>query len=293
MKNTLIGAAVLLLAACNAENTVVNEKISVMQENEAVKTSVVLEYPQKGDEAALSSIRRQVADLLIKDYKGQLSDGQKILQQFVSGKMTELAQAEGYIPAFKSTYTAEVKVIVQTPKFITYEKSAEVFTGGAHGMSEWAAASIRKSDGVLLNEHILNERVKSPEFKQLLKQGAEAYFTTLKGAYYQCKFQPETLQSQLFEDFDADSLPLPQAKPFLSDKGVGFVYMPYEIASYSEGQIAFILPYEAMKPYLTAEVWNLVAKQENKDAAVTAYVNDYMAAEYQKYLALPEHKACE
>lgn len=299
MKNILLSPVFFLLIACNAENTVVNEKISISQENETVKTDVVLEYPQKGDDTALNSIRQHVADLLITDYKGQLNDGKKFLQQFAAEKTAELttapaedSPAEDYAQTFKSTYTANVKVVVQTPRFITYEKNAYVFTGGAHGMPEWGTASIRKSDGVLLNEHILNERVSSNEFKQLLKQGVISYYKALKGAYYQCEFQPETLQSEIFEEVDINNLPIPQSKPFLTEDGVGFVYMPYEIACYADGQISFVLPYDILKPYLTAEVWNLISNK-NENGAVRPYMNDNMAEKYKKYLSLPEHKICE
>ena len=108
MKNILLSPVFFLLISCNAENTVVNEKISISQENETVKTDVVLEYPQKGDDTALNSIRQHVADLLIADYKGQLNDGKKFLQQFVAEKTAELTTApaedspgEDYAQTFK------------------------------------------------------------------------------------------------------------------------------------------------------------------------------------------------
>lgn len=300
MNKILSAVFILAVAACHNDNTITTEKYGISKGNEDVQVTVEMEYPQKGDDTALNSIRQHVADLLIADYKGQLNDGKKFLQQFVAEKTAELTTSPAedyaqtdYAQTFKSTYTANVKVVVQTPRFITYEKNAYVFTGGAHGMPEWGAASIRKSDGVLLNEHILNERVSSNEFKQLLKQGVISYYKALKGAYYQCEFQPEKLQDAVFGEVDVNNLPLPASKPFLTDSGVGFAYQQYEIASYADGMVAFVIPYAKMQPYLSAEVWNLVKKQQNTNAKITAYVDEYTANEYKKYLAMPEHKACE
>ena len=184
-------------------------------------------------------------------------------------------------------------MIAQAPDFITFEKSAYVYTGGAHGMPFWQSVSVSKINGEPLNEVILNGNASSQEFKQLLKQGISAYFSTQRAAVYQCEFQPEKLQDAVFGEVDVNNLPLPGAKPFLTNSGVGFAYQQYEIASYADGMVAFVIPYAKMQPYLSAKVWSLVEKQQSADAKITAYVNEYTANEYQKYLALPEHKACE
>ena len=38
---------------------------------------------------------------------------------------------------------------------------------------------------------------------------------------------------------------------YLSSTGLTFVYNPYEIASYADGQIALFLPYKKLMPFLT------------------------------------------
>ncbi len=293
MKNLACLFLVFGIAACGADNnTIVTEKLTETQNSDIAKIEVTAEYPKTGDEYVLNAVRRQVAEMLLPDYQGSLADGQAVLKQFVQKEISELTP-EGYVPEAPYTYTADISVAAQTPNFITLEKNAYVYTGGAHGMPMWQAVTINKNDGQLINDSILNGNVNSYNFKQLLKQGVTAYFTTLKGAVYQCEFQPQKLPEAVFADFDVNNLPLPAAKPFLTDSGVGFAYMQYEIASYADGMIAFVIPYAKMQPYMTAEAWSLVEQKQKADAKISAFVNDNLTAEYQKYLALPEHKACE
>ncbi len=291
--NKIWGAVlVLAAAACHNDNMVTTEKYNISLDGEHVKTTVEMEYPQSGGNEILDKIRQQVADLLIADYSGNLADADKILQQFAAEENDKL-KAEVFEPTEPYTYNGEIKMTTQTPDFITFEKYAYTYTGGAHGMPFWQAVSVNKRNGEPLNDVILNKRTATQEFKQLLKQGVSAYFSTQRAAVYKCEFQPEKLQDAVFGEFDANNLPLPASKPFLTASGVGFAYQQYEIASYADGMIAFVIPYNKMRPYLTDRVWNLVEKQQNADAEITAYVNEDMANEYQKYLALPEHKACE
>jgi hypothetical protein len=37
---------------------------------------------------------------------------------------------------------------------------------------------------------------------------------------------------------------------YFSVSGINFVYNPYEIASYAQGQIEFYIPYKALKPII-------------------------------------------
>ena len=86
--------------------------------------------------------------------------------------------------------------------------------------------------------NMLNDKANTAEFKPLLKQGLNAYFTAQKGAVYQCDFQEADLQDEVFGEYNVNNLPLPLSKPFLTDNGVGFAYLPYEISWYANGRIS-------------------------------------------------------
>jgi len=60
----------------------------------------------------------------------------------------------------------------------------------------------------------------------------------------------------IFIDDDVP-VPLPGCTS-LTEEGVLFTYVPYEIASYAAGTITFIIPYKSISPYLTEEVRRLV-----------------------------------
>lgn len=293
MKNLAYLFLIFGIVSCGADNnTIVTEKLTETQSNDIAKIEVTAEYPKTGDEYVLNAVRRQVADMLLPNYQGSLADGRAILKQFVQKESSELTP-EGYVPEAPYTYTADISVAAQTPNFITIEKNAYVYTGGAHGMPMWQAVTVNKNDGQLINDNILNDNVNSYNFKQLLKQGVTTYFTTLKGAVYQCEFQPQKLSEEVFADYDVNNLPLPVTKPFLTDSGVGFAYMQYELASYADGMIAFVIPYAKMQPYMSSKAWSLVEQKQKDNAEISAFVSENLTTEYQKYSAMPEHKVCD
>ena len=292
MKKIFNICLLLVLAACQKNNALETKRFSLQEENEKVSISVAMDYPQKGEEIALPEIRQQVVEFLLPKYEGNLDNADAILKQFAQAENKDLQPEEDLEYSFKATYSGNVDLIAQNPKFVTFVYDSYVFTGGAHGMSFWQAKTISKSNGKLINDNIFNDKVNTAEFKPLLKQGLNAYFTTQKGAVYQCDFQEADLQNEVFGEYNVNNLPLPQSKPFLTDNGVGFAYLPYEISWYANGRISFVLPYEIMKPYLTSEALDFVAGYSNKNVSAQAYVDEQTQADYQKYRAQAEHKKC-
>lgn len=292
MKKIFNICLLLVLAACQKNNALETKRFSLQEENEKVSISVAMDYPQKGEGIALPEIRQQVVEFLLPKYKGNLDNADAILKQFAQAENKDLQPEEDLEYSFKATYSGNVDLIAQNPKFVTFVYDSYVFTGGAHGMSFWQAKTISKSNGKLINDNILNDKVNTAEFKPLLKQGLNAYFTAQKGAVYQCDFQEADLQNEVFGEYNVNNLPLPQSKPFLTDNGVGFAYLPYEISWYANGRISFVLPYEIMKPYLTPEALDFVAGYSDKNVSAQAYVDEQIHADYQKYRAQAEHKKC-
>lgn len=292
MKKIFNICLLLVLAACQKNNALETKRFSLQEENEKVSISVAMDYPQKGEGIALPEIRQQVVEFLLPKYEGNLDNADAILKQFAQAENKDLQPEEDLEYSFKATYSGNVDLIAQNPKFVTFVYDSYVFTGGAHGMSFWQAKTISKSNGKLINGNILNDKANTAEFKPLLKQGLNAYFTAQKGAVYQCDFQEADLQNEVFGEYNVNNLPLPQSKPFLTDNGVGFAYLPYEISWYANGRISFVLPYEIMKPYLTSEALDFVAGYSNKNVSAQAYVDEQIHADYQKYRAQAEHKKC-
>ena len=96
------------------------------------------------------------------------------------------------------------------------------------------------------------------DFKRILAEGVKAYFSSFNE------------NVEIFSEFDINNLPLPENDPFLTDKGVGFIYSQYEIAPYSSGQPAFVVPYHIIKAYLTEDVLKVVPDM-NENLSISSY----------------------
>ena len=44
---------------------------------------------------------------------------------------------------------------------------------------------------------------------------------------------------------------------------------------------------------MTSKAWSLVEQKQKDNAEISAFVRENLTTEYQKYSAMPEHKACE
>jgi hypothetical protein len=51
---------------------------------------------------------------------------------------------------------------------------------------------------------------------------------------------------------------------FLTGKGIGFCYNPYQIASYADGEIDIFIPYKRLEPFLRPKFKKLIEENNNK-----------------------------
>ncbi len=122
-----------------------------------------------------------------------------------------------------------------------------------------ANTTFRKSDGRRFGNEMLI-RTGTEEFRTLIKDGLKQYFAENEGK----DISDEELKEQLITDYSVDFLPLPQFPPYLTEKGVGFTYQPYEIAPYAAGMPSFTIPYEKIKPYMTVTAVKLIENKGGK-----------------------------
>ena len=86
-------------------------------------------------------------------------------------------------------------------------------------------------------------------FRELITDGLKGYFSR-NGEKV---ITDDQLNNQLL-NVHVYNLPLPQNPPYLTKKGVTFVYEEYEIACYAAGIPTFTIPYNKIKPYLSRAV---------------------------------------
>lgn len=227
----------------------------------SVILSLKAEWPNAKCQSVLAdSIRRWLADLMpecalpqwnedegkITKFEGDITDGQALVahygRQGMNAMMAEVREAEAdSFPVFGMENSLEVKVECNTDSFITLTYGYYVYTGGAHGGYLCGGASFNKADGRQLGWNVI-DLSKKDQLIALIREGLKEYFEVKTDAELE-------EQLQLFDDPDTPvdesaSLPLPQTEPYLTDKGVVFIYQQYEIACYAAGLPTCVIPFE-------------------------------------------------
>ena len=92
----------------------------------------------------------------------------------------------------------------------------------------------------------------SKAFNALIKHGLKTFFSK-EGEDPEAMSDQDLLDELVSYGGPIDELPLPETEPYLTEKGVTFIYQPYEISYYAAGKPEFTIPFEAAKPFLTTQ----------------------------------------
>ena len=150
----------------------------------------------------------------------------------------------------------EISLEEQTNDYLAFTLGYEVYTGGAHGGFTSEGATFFKRDGRKFGWDFFDKEKRS-ELIELIKPELKAYFSsseeeiTTDSALFDVLTlfdNPDTQENEL--EF---GLPLPATEPWLTKKGVSFIYQQYEIAPYAAGLPNLVLPLETVKHCLTGE----------------------------------------
>lgn len=152
------------------------------------------------------------------------------------GPLAQAAGAEQESFAFSYTNDDALYVRYNADNWVVTESLSASYTGGAHGNygSSFANIDIAQKRIWRLPDMIADTAALRP----LLNDGAIAYFGLKPG---------EGMEQRLL----VDEVP-PTDNVFIGPKGLSFVYNPYEIASYADGQITLYLSYKKLLPLLTS-----------------------------------------
>lgn len=228
-------------------------------------------YPTDGDEVLVNAIRRWINDELtpttydedtgkevkVNPYTGSLDNGREVVSYYVKQEAAQLkadyeemtADSEGgedgesmQWPASESD--VEVKLDGQTDQFLSMTSSTYDYMGGAHGISTFAGVTFSKVTGKQLTKVVKANSAR--QMQALLLKGACEYFS--EGGE---KVTVGNVKQYL--QLEGNVIPLPSVEPYLTEKGVMFVYQQYEIACYAAGMVSFCVPYKRIWNYLTPE----------------------------------------
>jgi len=143
-------------------------------------------------------------------------------------------------------YSSSISMVWQTPSLLTlWDSGYDYSAGAAHGMP-WGIGKTfdLKNLRILTFDDIITKAGHEAVLKMIIE--------TLKDDY-----------ADGWEMFNSEeTIDFPESDPSLVEKGVAFDYGAYEIGAYALGMPQAILPYEKVKPYLTAEVKELLNLKE-------------------------------
>ena len=243
------------MASLTGSDELKTDSIVFHKEADHANVHCYVDYPTDGNELLVNAIQEYVNEQLGGTFDGDPNDGQQLVSVYGEGEWNNLkdeykdlvADGEGDWMDDVSFYTdVDIRKVYETEKVVTYITTTDTYLGGAHGMQSQTGVTFRKSDGRRFGYDMMRQLL-SEEFYQETKEGLRTYF---KEAGADAQTDAE-LKDWLLTDDDINSLSHPKADPYMTEKGVEFLYQPYEIAPYAAGMPSFTLSYQDIKPFLT------------------------------------------
>ena len=147
-------------------------------------------------------------------------------------------------------YDFNLGKMYETDRFVVFNSSDYIYLGGAHGgVIGQGSPTFDKKDGHLVKQFLRDDALEP--MQSLMIAGLVDYFSDEEGS-----INADNLRDYLF--LDNETIPFPAWTPHPAKEGLCFVYQQYEIAAYAAGMPSFIIPFEAVKPFLTDEAADLL-----------------------------------
>lgn len=265
-------------ASLRAQTTpmLLTDSVGKVVATDAAEATVSMAWPVTGPQPLLSGARKfiigQLFDLSASEkfnsdgteasikagakYKGQPYDGRAVAtfyaQKFYDNLAKELKsmQEDGVtLPPFSDdTY---IEKAWEGAGGVSFTVTHYVYEGGAHGLATSFGHTLDRTTGNVVVEVIDRTKELTDSMQAILREGLTSYFADQMGT-----------DSLTLDDFllltDQSYLPLPVGEPWFSDEGLTFCYQQYEVAPYAAGMPTFVVPYDRIKPCLTAEALKIV-----------------------------------
>lgn len=257
MKNQFLSTAAILsgFALClsctpkateQQPTTIQMAKDSIVVNDEVGHIALTVEHPADTTSALSQAFMEYVSETLGGTYTGEYTSPKALIAHYHSGNYNNMKKEfdelkdirEDHVPL---EWSDDFCKFAETDKYITFSYKSENYLGGAHGMHTFFGITIRKSDNRRMGWDILRS-VYNENLQAAMRQGLKEYF--------EVKTDDE-LKQQFFKEEYAYNLPMPQCPPLFTEKGVMFVYNPYEIAPYAAGMPTFTIPYDKLKEFMT------------------------------------------
>ncbi len=192
-------------------------------------------------------VTREVADFIEQQLTASpLRDPQQFLKRSIDSFLLGYKTSAGMVDSSELTdaslsatwnWTSEndMKVIHNKWPLLVIEKYGYAYTGGAHG--NWGSSFVTMD--------LSKKRVVKPA--DVFKPGYKEAFSPLLEKAFRAKYKIGNDES-IRESLLTPSI-LPNDNFILTDKGVAFVYVPYEIGPYALGQVMLYIPRSEIKDW--------------------------------------------
>lgn len=138
---------------------------------------------------------------------------------------------------FWANYTNNFKqkILFNDQDFVVFEYYIDSYSGGAHGNynSEMYCYDVKNQRKLALTDLV---KIDSNTLQNLLERNLRKQYNIKAG---------EGLNTVLF-----DSFLKPNKNFYFNTSGIAFLYNPYEVASYAQGQVVVFIPFNELKTYL-------------------------------------------
>jgi hypothetical protein len=152
-----------------------------------------------------------------------------------------------YPSAYSLSESQQVLIVYHSPQLLTLASHYYTYTGGAHGNYGTTYTSIDLTS----RKKIALSQVLNPAGIKNLKSLLEMQFRNDRGL----KSGEPLTEGGLFENTIE-----PNENFFLTSKGIGFNYMPYEIGPYVLGEIVVFIPFSQLTSYLQPSIKKLTTE---------------------------------
>lgn len=218
-----------------------------------VEVGLDIDYPT-GSTLIDKAVAEYISEKLGGTYDGDLANGDSLVNYYGDEILAELKKhlkedinngvEDEYINGYYRKM--EIKKEYETDLLVTYSYTEDIYLNGAHGMQYFYGQTFRKSDGRRFDEGMMRQ-LYSEEMYELRKEGLREYFNESGDNAN----TDEELKECIITDDDVNYLPMPKHTPYVTKKGMVFIYQPYEISYYAAGAPTFTIPLKKMKPFLT------------------------------------------
>ena len=209
-----------------------------------IEVGLDIDYPT-GSALIDKAVAEYISEKLGGTYDGDLANGDSLVNYYGDEILAELKKhlkedinngvEDEYINGYYRKM--EIKKEYETDLLVTYSYTEDIYLNGAHGMQYFYGQTFRKSDGRRFDEGMMRQ-LYSEEMYNLRKEGLREYFNESGDNAN----TDEELKDCIITDDDVNYLPMPKHTPYVTKKGMVFIYQPYEISDYAAGPPTFTLP---------------------------------------------------